>query len=397
MAFLDNSGDIILDAVLTDTGRLRLAQGDGSFKISKFAFADDEINYGLYNKAHASGSAYYDLEVLQTPILEAFTNNTSNMKSRLVTFSRTNILYMPILKLNKENGEGAPISSVQHGLSRAYKHQIPESKYTDINSNLDVTDSDRFYVAVDSQTYNILSTVRNSSDSSTDFGKKITQDGGVLTGLIQGYANPITSIGEKIPQFDANFIRVDQGLDTNEIAPSVNLDQDLLETAYIIEMDYRLGRLKENATDNQASVNFIDDDNIASYYVSAGGSYVNPTGLNAISVPANPFGFTQGGAEDKTSESLSAVNDPQVFEGPRGSTLGFRVHASLELQTSTYLFEQLGFTETVGADGFAILGIDPDDPAITGKVAHFIDSTVRITGANTGYILDVPIRYVKIK
>ena len=119
--------------------------------------------------------------------------------------------------------------------------------------------------------------------------------------------------------------------------------------------------------------------------------------MNAISVPANPFGFTQGGAEDKTSESLSAVNDPQVFEGPRGSTLGFRVHASLELQTSTYLFEQLGFTETVGADGFAILGIDPDDPAISGKVAHFIDSTVRITGANTGYILDVPIRYVKIK
>jgi len=43
MAFLDNSGDIILDAVLTDTGRLRLAQGDGSFKISKFAIGDDEL------------------------------------------------------------------------------------------------------------------------------------------------------------------------------------------------------------------------------------------------------------------------------------------------------------------------------------------------------------------
>ena len=28
MAFLDNSGDIILDAVLTDTGRKRLAAGD---------------------------------------------------------------------------------------------------------------------------------------------------------------------------------------------------------------------------------------------------------------------------------------------------------------------------------------------------------------------------------
>ena len=43
MGFLDNSGDIILDAVLTDTGRYRLAKGDGSFKISKFALSDDEI------------------------------------------------------------------------------------------------------------------------------------------------------------------------------------------------------------------------------------------------------------------------------------------------------------------------------------------------------------------
>ena len=33
MGFLDNSGDIILDAVLTDTGRARLAKGDGSFNI----------------------------------------------------------------------------------------------------------------------------------------------------------------------------------------------------------------------------------------------------------------------------------------------------------------------------------------------------------------------------
>ena len=35
MAFLDNSGDIILDAVLTDAGRQRMARGN--FKIVKFA------------------------------------------------------------------------------------------------------------------------------------------------------------------------------------------------------------------------------------------------------------------------------------------------------------------------------------------------------------------------
>ena len=72
MAILDNSGDIILDAVLTDTGRKRLAQGDGSFRITKFALGDDEIDYTLYNNQNPSGSAYYDLEIMQTPVLEAF-------------------------------------------------------------------------------------------------------------------------------------------------------------------------------------------------------------------------------------------------------------------------------------------------------------------------------------
>ena len=57
MAFLDNSGDIILDAVLTDHGRKLLAQGDGSFEITQFALADDEIDYSLYVNNHASGSA----------------------------------------------------------------------------------------------------------------------------------------------------------------------------------------------------------------------------------------------------------------------------------------------------------------------------------------------------
>ena len=101
MAFLDNSGDIILDAVLTDAGRARLAKGDGSFRIAKFALGDDEIDYTLYNSAHASGSAYYDLEIMQTPVMEAFTNNTSSLKNKLMSLPRTNLLYLPILKLNE--------------------------------------------------------------------------------------------------------------------------------------------------------------------------------------------------------------------------------------------------------------------------------------------------------
>ena len=48
MAFLDNSGDIVLDAVLTDLGRKRMAEGN--FRITQFALGDDEIDYRIYNK-----------------------------------------------------------------------------------------------------------------------------------------------------------------------------------------------------------------------------------------------------------------------------------------------------------------------------------------------------------
>ena len=52
MAFLDNSGDIILDAVLTDTGRMRLAKADGSFKISVHNPASSGNSSATASKIH---------------------------------------------------------------------------------------------------------------------------------------------------------------------------------------------------------------------------------------------------------------------------------------------------------------------------------------------------------
>ena len=99
MAFLDNSGDIILDAVLTDLGRKRMAEGN--FRITQFALGDDEIDYSLYNKSHASGSAYYDLEILQTPVFEAFTRENSNINYGLLTFDGNDqLFYLPKLILS---------------------------------------------------------------------------------------------------------------------------------------------------------------------------------------------------------------------------------------------------------------------------------------------------------
>jgi len=368
MAFLDNSGDIILDAVLTDTGRYRLAQGNGSFKIAKFALGDDEINYGLYNKLHTSGSAYYDLEVLQTPILEAFTNNTANLNSRLMSLTRTNILYMPILKLNKHAGE---TDLGQNHPSMMFERVAEVAGGTIIDT--------RFYIAVDSNTDHILRESRNATTTVT--GGPALQ---TAYGIIQGFTKNSNQAQVK------DFIRVDQGLETTEISPGPEgLETDLMETAFILEMDYRLGWPK--SVDGVAAIyNFIDDDNIASYYLS-GNPYVNPAGLVA---PKDAYNSAES---SYTLDHLQEVNK-QVFYGPRGNTLHFRVQTSQELRTSTYLFEQLGFSEDASSNTRLGLKAHADDGALSATTkAYFIDTTIRVTGANTGFRLDIPVRYVKIE
>jgi hypothetical protein len=103
--FLDNSGDIILDAVITDIGRTRLSQGN--FSISKFALGDDEIQYNLYNKNHPSGSAYYDLEILQTPVFQGMTQANANINYGLLSMQNTTLLYLPTIVVNEKLPAGA--------------------------------------------------------------------------------------------------------------------------------------------------------------------------------------------------------------------------------------------------------------------------------------------------
>lgn len=314
MAFLDNSGDIILDAVLTDTGRMRLAKGDGTFKIVKFALADDEIDYGLYNKSHPSGSAYYDLEIMQTPVLEAFTNNTSLMKHRLISIPQTNLLYLPVLKLNEV------VSTGNAGTAR--------------NADAALA-SGSFIVSVDETT-------------NSDLCKQ------------QGNMNGDNSEG-------GSFIRIDQGLDTTEISFKRPLQTDLIETQYIIQIDDRFGRIVSNPSNGgligqEATISFKDDDNVASYYLSK-----NTDSQFIQQMP--------------TPNILTATD---AIRGPVGTTLSFKIVASLDLNSSEFLFDELGSSKTFDADQNGV-----------SETYKFIDSIVKVTGATTGRSIDVPVRFMK--
>ena len=315
MGFLDNSGDIILDAVLTDHGRKVLAKGDGSFQITKFALGDEEVDYSLYDTTNTNGSAYYDLEILQTPILEAFTDNAVSMKSKLVTYESLELLYLPVIKLN----------------------EIIDGSTTARHS------SGSFIVAVDGLTEN------DNGSTSTQNGIGYDSAGTAVTGVLFGQT---TSTGGRI--------RLDQGLDTNAITPAQTLSADMVEESYTIQIDNRLGNIRTVAGGN-VSLDYIDDDNIAYYTVTSEDGVITN----------NPNTDTGGAG--------------QVIEGPRGTILEFKIGSSLSLQTSTYLFTQLGSTSRL------------DNRAGSSSEVYHIDTLVRVTGMNTGYTIDVPVRFVKFK
>ena len=326
MGFLDNSGDIILDAVLTDLGRKRLAEGNGSFKIAKFALGDDEIDYGLYDKNNTSGSAYYDINILQTPVLEAFTNNMSSMNSRLMSIARNDLLYLPVIKPNKTGNGG-----------------VDETLST--------------YVVLSDQT--TVNTLKGPDGSAV-----------LATGQLNG----------DVAAHGGNIIRVDQGLDTLELSANSVLAADLVETQYMIQIDNRLGSIASPSTSAATGETLgftptsIDDDNIATYIFTLGDGATTSAVVNML---------------------LEGSGDSVIF-GPRGTSVKFKIAASLDLKTSTYLFNQLGTVATAaqtlkGIDGTVLLG-----PSTTPATAYkFIDSTIRISGITTGYTVDLPVRFVK--
>ena len=224
MAFQNNSGDIILDVVLTDEGRRRLALGDGTFQITQFALGDDEINYELFDTS--ATTALQDLSILQTPILEAFTNNTSTMKSKLLTLFDENLLYLPILRLN----------SLQQPL----------------------TSQGNYVVCVDQVTW-------DDGTGSTPIAIGVDANG-ARAGMIKG------------TDTDGNgaHIVIDSGIDSTNVS---EIDNSLVETSFMIEIDNRLGQIVSSDGKSLPGASKIDDDNIATYVFE----------INTVSQTANKF------------------------------------------------------------------------------------------------------------
>ena len=286
-SFLDNSGDIILDAVLTDYGRQLLAKGDGSFNVVKFAFGDDEIDYSLYETGAASPNQ--DTTLMSTPILEAFTNNTAALKNKLLTIKQENLLFLPVLKVNNS------IAGSQSG------------SLADFNNKFS-----GFIIPVD-----VSSTTRETSEALK--------------------ANNIYTNG--VLAEPSRFITIDQGLDSSKLDSSKSLIEvypELNETEYNIYIDSRLGFI--TGLQNPVS---IDDDLIATYKITTqlDGAYVQQIGTDAQSATNSPIQGTKG---TRVKFSISPRTDLAVTD-VYFTTLG---NLTTELKSGT-TFKTIRTTVTI--------------------------------------------------
>ena len=197
-----------------------------------------------------------------------------------------------------------------------------------------------FYVAVNKETED------NDGSSATTTGVARDSDGRERTGFI---------FGESLV---GTYIKVDEGLDTTEISPQRNLDSTMVETSYIVQIDSRLGNIVSVGGD-LASPDYIDDDHIAYYTLDLGDAFVTRITNN--------------------------TNSPgEVIRGPRGTSVEFRIQASMDLNTSSYLFTTLGSTKDLPNRG----GIN--------STVYYIDTNVRVMGVKTGCFVDIPVTYVRL-
>jgi len=331
MAFLDNSGDIILDAVLTDVGRKRMAQGD--FRIAKFSVGDDEIDYGLYNKDHPSGSAYYDLEILQTPILEAFTQKNANIEYGLATYSNQNLLYLPSISLNEKLADG--IAKKTNGVI-----YLCDNRTTD-------------------------------SSSGQTTSQRLSADGNI-TNVLLG-----TSTG-------GNVVLIETGINSTQLTPTAQqqanllINNGLLDNSFTVSYDQRF---ISNVQTAPIGTSFSNANTGADGELKIGGDMESKTAEpsnvtieNYVAAPANGF-------INQIYKPATGTDNSATFSSITGPRASFTVLSFLipEIAQDKYIqFGSVGQTQG-GSETY-----------------DFIDTIVYVRGSSTGITLQLPIRIIKL-
>jgi hypothetical protein len=174
-----NKQTVTVDAILTKKGRELLSRGRSAFEITRFAIADDEIDYGLYDPSHPLGTEFYGRIIEEMPIVEASPDETQNLRYKLVTLDRqVDINVIPTITTS---GTEALVLVAGRG-----DQARVEPRTADVSGIL-LDGSEFGYTAVllNSEAATIIATpLANSPPSSPIFANTLSGSAKVIRGLI---------------------------------------------------------------------------------------------------------------------------------------------------------------------------------------------------------------------
>ena len=337
MGFLDNSGDIILDAVLTDIGRKRLSEGN--FTISKFSIGDDEVDYQLFEPNHVSGSAYYDLEILQTPVFEAGTKNISSINYGLYSLNRNDLLYLPVLALNTK------ISSPAVTLKSGSVFILPAN---------DVTRT-----AIEQGSGNTLAANKLLAYRTQGFTEGLESKILLEAGLNSDASLPGTQVNQV--QFLLNADLVDSTF-------SIKFDSRFIQSILSTGADAASQEMRLTTTPNGTSLN-TPSLNFSPLAHTADPDLLNYRNSIATGFQNNIYRLGTNTSLDTNTSNIS---------GPRGTALSILPLAVDGIDYTTF-----------GKTNQTLFGIGG------GVKFKHVDTTVYVMGRNTGINIQLPIRIVE--
>lgn len=177
-----NKATITVDAILTNRGRELLAQGTGptsAFNITKFAVADDEVDYTLYRTDHPLGSRRYGAIIENMPMLEATPDETQTMRYKLVTYTGAGQVIVPQI-INVSYPNGLTLYNAPTAGQSSTQRLIPKTSYTanitnGVESSYTLVIADGSLVSVRKEVPSPAADVQvNARGSITAVGKEFT-------------------------------------------------------------------------------------------------------------------------------------------------------------------------------------------------------------------------------
>ena len=386
MAFIKDSDSILITATLTEKGKKLAARG--KFKVAKFTFADDEVDYRLFNISE-SKLAGYTPAIKNLKLLEASKNNKS-INYGLNSYD-SGILYL----------SGAEIEQLNGTNSHAFIEYLPILVKNTKTSYSPTVRQDKYYISINDETTKIL-----NDNKSVLSGSSATESFKFLEVNDHDKIKIVVESGIDIPGpnlFTDDGIPILAGDHTTENRPTqVNrnkliVEKMLLDSDFLVYADNRIISSITPIQKSSKFENYLSGEKIINFQTSLNDApavslesefdYFATYLLKGIPNSMFDFDAPTGLSDDATVARFDSIKYSNL-DGPRGSVVAFNVNTDNKMKVNSTgqrdsRFDQFGNINNALFSEIPTIKFD------------YVDTTIYIVGTTSNARLQIPLRIIR--